>query len=260
MVKSTDKATWWSVTAYGDNIAILEDNTKWPHYVKYVHGGREEAPTTKRVHFQGAIECKTQQRFSALQKWLPGTHLERAIAKEALKKYALKQDTAIGPKESTPNARKFLTMAEALTIVGLHTHVKYDRIWYAHEGFKRFIQAKGSDPEKAAYRWVFWVGVHEHIKVHPEDISLFSQPQMERAWVNSWEIWQARARARGIVLPAGAADPTNEVCWEAGPTDAPDSQDENRSEGYTEDAETEDAETRREEEGLQEEESDDNEC
>jgi len=239
---STVRATYWSVTAYGDNIARLEDKEHYPRLVKEVDGGREQCPKTKRIHYQGRIVCRSQQRRSALSKWLPGAHFEPAKDKDALKAYVLKEDTAVGPKTTTVNERKYLSMAEALTIVGSHTYVKYHHnTWYAKEGFENF-KTKGNNPEKAAAKWVFWIGVREHVKEFPDDISLFSQPQMERAWTNSWGIWQARAEARGIVLPAGGAEPTNEVCWEARPTLASDSEDENRSEGYQEDAETQDEE------------------
>lgn len=59
--RQTDKATWWSVTAWPEEArAVLLDNTKWPAFVKYVHGGLEKAPDPAEgsdgIHFQGAVQ------------------------------------------------------------------------------------------------------------------------------------------------------------------------------------------------------------
>ena len=50
---TTRKSTWWSVTAYNDEIESMEGN--FPEWVKAVYGGRETCPTTGRLHFQGAL-------------------------------------------------------------------------------------------------------------------------------------------------------------------------------------------------------------
>jgi len=101
---STVKSTWWSVTAFNNEIDILECNSQWPDWVKSVHGGRERCPETDRVHFQGAIQCHQQQRLSKFKGWLPTAHLEPARSVEALKKYVMKSETAIGPKVIQTNA------------------------------------------------------------------------------------------------------------------------------------------------------------
>lgn len=184
-----DKSTWWSVTAYNDEIALLEDATKFPQFVAEVHGGREECPTTGRVHFQGAIKCKSQQRFSALKKWLPTSHLEVAHHKEALLKYVNKFETAIGPKLQRENQRKFLSMSDALMIVGRFN------IGVDHIDVMRSHDCRNA---KEALKRMYWDAVSSHIAKIPEDISLFSQPQMLAAWVNTHRVWVDHARA--IVL------------------------------------------------------------
>jgi len=95
----SDKATWWSVTAFGDEILLLEDISGYPHWVATVYGGREECPETKSVHFQGALQCYSQQRLAKLKSWLPTAHFEIARKVEALKKYAMKSETAISEKK-----------------------------------------------------------------------------------------------------------------------------------------------------------------
>lgn len=101
---TTVKSNWWSVTAYNDEIELLikaqNGDLETPPYVKEIHGGIEECPTTKRQHFQGALRTDSI-RMSQLKKWLPTAHLEKARRHEALVAYALKAETAVGEKQSS---------------------------------------------------------------------------------------------------------------------------------------------------------------
>jgi len=90
------KAIWWSVTAFDEEIELCEGAL--PEYVKRVYGGRETCPTSGRIHFQGAIQCHQQIRFGRLKSWLPKAHIEAAKSVAALKKYAMKTETAVGEK------------------------------------------------------------------------------------------------------------------------------------------------------------------
>ena len=74
----------------------MENWNRYPAFVRTVHGGREQCSKTNRLHFQGAVQCKEKQRFSALKRWLPTAHLEPARDVKALKAYAMKADTAVG--------------------------------------------------------------------------------------------------------------------------------------------------------------------
>lgn len=116
--RQTDKATWWSVTAYGDEILLLEDATKYPPDVVKVYGGREECPTTGREHFQGCVQLRRQQRLKWFKSWLPTAHLETARSSEALKKYAMKADTATGDKLERINTVKYYSADEICLLIG----------------------------------------------------------------------------------------------------------------------------------------------
>lgn len=100
------RATWWSITAFNDEATLLcasmEGKGEIPNFVKEIHGGMEKCPTTGKEHFQGALHTD-QVRLSQLKKWLPTSHLEKAKNKNALIKYALKADTAVGVKSSMEN-------------------------------------------------------------------------------------------------------------------------------------------------------------
>ena len=148
------------------------ESKEYPKFVKAVYGGMEECPDTKRQHFQGALNTNSV-RFSQVKNWLPKAHIELARNKEALKKYVMKEETSIGDKVIRDNERKFMTIAQALTIVAKHVYGKED------------IYAV---PPRT-YSTMYWSGVMSHLEEQEEDISLFSQPQLERAWKNTWIYW-----------------------------------------------------------------------
>lgn len=111
--RQTDKATWWSVTAFAeDEIKFLEDSSRWPSHIKKIYGGREECPETKKIHFQGAIQLNTQQRLTWFKTFLPTAHFEVARSSEALKKYAMKEETAVGEKKAVVNTTRHYTADE----------------------------------------------------------------------------------------------------------------------------------------------------
>lgn len=92
----TAKSIWWSITAFDEEIALCEGTL--PEFAKAIHGGRETCPTTGRLHFQGALQCFEQVRMAKIKSWLKKAHLEPARSADALKKYAMKSDTAAGEK------------------------------------------------------------------------------------------------------------------------------------------------------------------
>lgn len=97
------RATYWSVTAFNSEIELLEKQ-EYPDFVKKIYGGREKCPKTGTEHFQGMIQCLHQVRLSKLKKWLPTSHLEIAKDKDALEKYVMKSETAVGEKTVVVNS------------------------------------------------------------------------------------------------------------------------------------------------------------
>ena len=116
---STIRSTWWSVTAFNEDIERCEGVLPW--FIKNIYGGREECPKTKTIHFQGAIQCQDQVRMSAVKHWLPKAHLEPARQKEALKKYAMKKDTAVGEKLVRSNIIPYLSADEICLLLARQT-------------------------------------------------------------------------------------------------------------------------------------------
>lgn len=95
---STTKSTYWSVTAFGSEIQELQQSSCWPSFVTKIYGGLETCPTSGRIHYQAMVQCRSQQRFSAIKKWLPTSHIEKANKPDALKRYVMKAATAAGEK------------------------------------------------------------------------------------------------------------------------------------------------------------------
>jgi len=98
----TEKSTWWSITAWKEEIELCEGTL--PEYVKQILGGREICPSTGKEHFQGAIQCYQQIRLAKFKSWLPKAHIEPCRSTEALKKYVMKKETASGEKTIRQNS------------------------------------------------------------------------------------------------------------------------------------------------------------
>lgn len=205
-----DKSTWWSITVFGDEIALVEDEKLWPSFVEKVFGGREECPDTKRVHFQGAVKCRQQQRFSAIKKWLPTTHIEVARSSEALKKYAMKEDTAVGLKEERSNPRVYLTMAQALLKVASVVYVNMELF-----NIRQYNAMDQKDYDaKKFYEAEYWLAVNKILRSSDiEDIGLYTNPQFLRAWIHCHETFRLKylEQQRAIVLQASAIEDDPEL-------------------------------------------------
>lgn len=181
--RQTDRSTWWSVTAFNDEIEQLESPAQYPDWLKFVHGGREICPMTLRVHFQGALQCHSNIRFSQVKKWLPTAHIEKAIVAEALRKYCMKKDTAAGEKTVRANDREYWPMERALVEIGLaldEMEITQDQVL--------------KDP-KAFY----WMAVSCVCRRDPFRIAQLSIPNMEKSFSRTYQVWMAE-RTRALVL------------------------------------------------------------
>lgn len=179
-----DKAIWWSVTAFADDEIAELSGDQFPRFVKKVYGGLEQCPETGKNHFQGAIQCHTQQRFSALKKWLKTAHFEVARSSEALVKYAMKKDTAVGEKKETSNSTPYAAMHDFLTRIALH------QIDYCLDISERtHTMIKPEDEYRDEYIYI----TRNILDEHPEMVTAFMIPAMEKAWIRYRSVWIARA-------------------------------------------------------------------
>lgn len=193
----TDKATYWSITAYNDEIEVLENTTSYPPWVAKVYGGREECPKTGTIHFQGCVQAKAQVRFSQVKKWLPTAHIEAARSELALQKYAMKESTAVGEKvvrkdtrEWWPMERSLVELAQACDVLGLD---------------KDYYREVMDDPKSS-----YWNAVKVIIRKQPWRITQFANPALEKAWVNTYRVWLGEETRAIVLQPAECAQRTEE--------------------------------------------------
>lgn len=173
------RSTWWSVTAFNGEMAVLEDTAHYPEFVVRVYGGREVCPTSGREHFQGAIQCQVQVRMSIFKQWLPTAHLEPARSQDALKAYAMKPETAIGEKVERLNEVQpvFLKAHEVCALIG-----------------KQLSKAELSDLVVCPY----WLAVNRILIANKSLTSQLMNPSLRNFWLNTRHVWEAEAPA--IVL------------------------------------------------------------
>lgn len=194
--KTTDKATWWSVTAFSEAEIELLNGTQYPDWVSKVYGGVESCPDTGRLHFQGAIQARRQVRFTQVKSWLGTAHIEPARNKDALRKYVMKEETAVGEKIERENATPYFRAHELLRKIAIKRR-QADR--QTEEGF---VQVNPKSPAKAAYWWC----VKQVLKDDPTLISAYMNPSLEKAWVGTSEFWISEVVEGPLVLQA----PTDE--------------------------------------------------
>lgn len=172
------KATWWSVTAFNDEIGLLEDVGKYPHYVKKVYGGREKGEESGTEHFQGCVVLHQQQRLAALKSWLPTAHFEPAKHKEALRKYAMKEDTATGDKLERVNPVKCFTADEMCLEIGRRIFKEYKR----------------RPMDKEPKDW-YWLAINNMLMENPKMAGQLMNPSLKNFWCETREVWVNLAQA-----------------------------------------------------------------
>jgi len=167
---TTSRATWWSLTAFNNEIEIIEDKATWPSFIKTIYGGRETCPNTEKLHFQGAIQCHTQVRMSQLKQWLPKAHLEQARNSEMLKKYAMKTETAAGEKAIRESVKIFYDAQSICQLLAEQVIDQTDR------------QTDN-----------FWARVRKILAKSPELTSQLMNPSLRNFYINTASVWETSA-------------------------------------------------------------------
>lgn len=188
--RQTDKGTWWSVTAFSQQEIDLLNGNQYPDWVSKVYGGLESCPETGRLHFQGAVQARRQVRFSQVKQWLGTAHIELARSKDAIRKYAMKTETAVGDKKETVNVTPYFRAHELLRKIAIKRR-QADR-----QTEESFIRINPKSPAKAAYWWC----VKEVLKDDATLISAYMNPALEKAWVGTSEFWINEEVADPLVL------------------------------------------------------------
>lgn len=175
---ASPRSTWWQVTAYGDNMVRCEGAL--PDFIKEIRGGREECPTTKRLHFQGAIRCQTQVRRSKVLEWLPGCHVEAAESVFATTKYAMKKETAAGEKTIRTNSVRHYAAHEICMLLARQTDSSSEqrRLW---------LETKDDDGD-------YWYRVNLILDQTPELAGQLMNPSLRGFFRRTKLVWMKKAR------------------------------------------------------------------
>lgn len=179
--RQTDKASAWSVTAFNTEIEVLEDVSTYPDFVKEVLGGREMCPQTGTMHFQGAVILHSQQRLSALKKWLPTAHWEPARQRDALKRYAMKLDTAVGEKTVRENAIPYMDIEQKMRMLAEAYFA------FTPADVDKEMEYKERDPKDGE----FWFLLTHKVlpKYSGKIINSFAYPEVRILWRNTKAFW-----------------------------------------------------------------------
>jgi len=173
---NTHRGFWWFLTAYHEDISFLEDNQNYPSFVKAVYGGQEKCPTTGTIHFQGLLNTG-QVRFSTVKNWLTKTKIMIPRDLIACKRYVMKRETSVGDKQVRQPIRAYLKFSDALRIIAKYNMLSVTQL-------SDIAPLLSCDPESQ-----FWKATKMHILEYPDDISLFSNPQLIRAWKYTRDSW-----------------------------------------------------------------------
>jgi hypothetical protein len=191
--RQTDKSTRFAFTAYEGEWVYFKTNP--PNDLIAEWGWQEEmCPKTNRVHLQGYLRTKRQVRLSQLISIYKGVHFEVARNWNALKNYSNKTDTAIpGTQVSWQSEQKALTMKETLCLIA--SNITEGKVGTLNRRFMEDLTGKLQPPKKSELieeiKEEYWEAVNKILIDQPDLIGLLSQPQYDRAWVNTRAVWIA---------------------------------------------------------------------
>ena len=191
----SEKATWYSLTVYNDEIAKMKDEKHYPEWVKKVFGGVEECPTSGKLHFQGALQCHQQVRFSKIKEWLPTAHIEVARSATMLAKYVMKDATAVEQKLIRENPRKFLKLHEICKLI------------YAN--IPATLLQRQTDRQT-----MFWAGVNACIYNDPDSASQMANPGLPRFFERTFGTWERLALPDNTVSITRVIHPECYICMQ----------------------------------------------
>jgi len=198
MEDTTVKSTRFAFTAY---------EGEWPYFLSQPPndliaewGWQEEVcPDSGRHHLQGFLRTKRQTRMSTLIKIYKGVHLEVARNWAACKNYSYKAKSAVpGTQKYWISEQKALTMKDTLLMIASNS-MRLQIVGRCSRIFQEDETGKIKPPTKQELKQEiieeYWAAVNEILMDQPDLIGLLSQPQYQRAWENTRQVWIDRQTA-----------------------------------------------------------------
>lgn len=202
--RQTDKGMIWSVTAFNDDIRIIKDKETYPAYVKQVLGQDEVCPDTGKEHFQGFLQLYTQQRISALKKWLPTAHFEICRNKDALKQYVQKDDTRAPDGDQIDNGSRVEYMPfDKLCKFLADTFLSIEDDWKEHGHTLTDKQMK----DISKHQFVFIIR-HLILNGYAHQAAAFADNRLKAFWIDTGSAWvELRRKEAEAEAPADSELP-----------------------------------------------------
>lgn len=119
-----EKSRYWSITINNPTDAD-EREIAMARQKGWILDGQKEVGEEGTPHYQLILDCKAQQRFSAVKKALSRAHIEKAKSVDALRTYVHKEETRVGELK-----------------VGTAQYPSQEEVWTHWASFVRHLQNK----------------------------------------------------------------------------------------------------------------------
>lgn len=170
------KATFWGPCTLNnptdEDRAALQSP---PEFVKAVRG-QDEVGENGTPHIQFMVQCKTQQRMTALKRWLPRAHFEAARNVAAVKNYVSKSETSV-------EGSRFEVAGTDAEYV---TPAKFPR-WLAKQFLERFVSSTDiALPQDAPHEWAAEWTVRTLTREGIDILFLWAQASLRKVTIAYW--------------------------------------------------------------------------
>lgn len=175
--ESQIRTTKWSMTINNPTDDDFERIRNPPTFIKWTKF-QQEIGEEGTPHLQCAV-LTAQVRFSQMKKWQPRAHIEVAKNWQALLSYVEKKETAVaGTQEKVEGG--YIAMDQALILVARYGCNMLEWLMESDRTEQEVTQWKKQE---------YWAAVNGILMDRPTLVGLYTQPQMERAWINTRSVW-----------------------------------------------------------------------
>lgn len=204
---SQTKSTWWSITEFQPEYQeLLADGSRYASFVKAVYGGLEKCPDTGRIHYQGAIQCNRNVRFSQVKQWLPKAHIQPVkVSAEKLKEYVMKAETAVGEKKAIINENQYFSINDVCLMLAEFDKGIIIDAWITNtfqntkQNYDDAVKYANNENDKA-----FWYCVNEVLVDNPKLAGSLMNPALVRFYRKTRGTWLDHVkRTRCISITSG---------------------------------------------------------
>lgn len=194
--QTTSRASHWGITINNPTVEDRNALKQFPRFLRRVRG-QDEIGENGTPHIQ-AYANTDQVRLSQMKTWLARAHFKPLTSKQHIDNmiaYVHKQDATAVPAtqfdDKIRGANDSLTMAQMLTQMAefAYTHSQIaDKTTPTPNNMK--------PPNlKQVYEEEFWHITNMMLTINPDLIGLLSQPQYQRSWTNTRQVWINKFRA-----------------------------------------------------------------